>query len=194
MRNKKLIVLLLAAVLLVASVGLMFTPAAARYRAELLGDLIFQAKPLEKLSFSASDWVVTEAGCTLTFSMTQDVEKCRVYLAISEGVVAAESLQVLLTVPGETPMVLEGTCEPIPEVSDLAKRFGQGHVYYFYVEPEVPEGTDETEATQATEDPEEPEEWVFSPKADETFTLTVTGLDSAAQATTLMRLFVEKVD
>lgn len=191
MRNKKIIVLLLVAILLMASAALMFTPATARYRAELLEDLIFRAKPLDKLCFSASNWVVVEAGGTLTFSMIKDVEKCRVYLAVSEGIAAPENLQVFLMLPGETSVVLEATCRPIPEASELGRRFGLGYVYYFYIESEFPEGTGLPEATEGSE---EREEWVFSPKANERFTLMVIGLESAAQEVSLMRLFVEKVE
>lgn len=186
--KRRVFVLLAAAILLTATVVVAVSPAMARYRAELMGDMIFQADAPDKLQFSANNWSVTANTCTLTFSMAQDVEKCKIYLAVSEGVVVPETLQVSLQVPGEEPVKLEGTCQPIPEVSGLAKRFGKGYVYCFYVEQEEPV------IPPASAEPEEPEEWIFSPKAEETFTLTVTGLRSAAEAATLMRLFVEQAE
>jgi len=177
MRDKKRIVMLLtAALLLTAAATLAFSPAAARYRAELTGDMIFQAKPLEKLSFADQEWTWEADACNLTFSLDQDVDGCRVYLAVSEGITDPDNLNVYLTIPGYSNIKLEGTCQPIPEVSELAKLFGQGYVYYFNNELE------------------DMEEWIFSAKANEQFTLTVTGLQSAAEATSLMRLFVERVE
>lgn len=195
MGNKKRVFMLLAAVLLLtATAVLAFSPAMARYRAEITGDWIFQAKPPEKLNFAASNWTATSNTCTLTFSMDKDVEKCRVYLAVSEGIIDAEKLQVSLQIPGEENVTLEGTCQQIPEVSGLAKRFGQGYVYYFYLVPEQPEDPETPTEPTDPEEPTEPEEWIFSPKANEQFKLTVTGLGSAAEATTLMRLFVEQAE
>ncbi len=192
MGNKRRVFVLMAAViLLTAAVTLAVSPAMARYRAELTGDMAFQADAPDKLQFSASDWSVTANTCTLTFSMAQDVEKCKIYLAVSEGIIDPENLQVSLQLPGEENVKLEGTCQQIPEVSGLAKRFGKGYVYCFYVEQEDPETPP---ASAEPEEPEEPEEWIFSPKADERFTLTVTGLRSAAEAATLMRLFVEQAE
>lgn len=188
MRNKKILFVSLAAVLLAVSAFLAFSPAFARYRAELIEDLTFQAKPPQKLSFAESQWTIEEDICSLTFSMEQDVERCRIFLAVSEGVTDPESLQVSLNAPGEVYFTVEGTCEQIPEVSDLEKVFGPGYVYYFYVTPE------ETDESAEAEEPEDPEEWIFSAQAGETFTLSVIGLESAAEATTLMRLFVERVD
>ena len=194
MRNKKSLFALLAAVLLMATVFMAFSPAIARYREELIADLLFQAEPVEKLDFLTSQWTMEEDTCTLTFSLNQDVEKCRIFLTVSEGVTNTEPLQVSLNAPGEPYVMVEGTCEQIPEVSSLEKLVGPGNVYYFYVSPEESEETEEASQPGEAEESEDLEEWIFSPKAGQTFVLTVTGLESAAEAATLVRLFAERVE
>ena len=172
MRNKR--IWLLTAILVTAALVLSVGSAFARYREEFSGDFPFRAKPLNALTFAQDAWKQTENGCTLTFSMNQDEPRCRCFLAVSAGISKPEQLTVTLTLPGEEPLILLATAEPIPEVSGLSALFGSGYVFRFL-----------DEQTQ--------QELTLELKAETAYTLTVQGLESAAQQTSLLRLFVEYV-
>lgn len=172
--GKNRIVWLLAAILLTAALVFSVGSAYARYREEFSGDFIFQAKPLDTLDFSQEQWQRTEDGYALTFSMLRDEPRCRVFLAASQGISAPENLTVTLTIPGEEPVILQATAEQIPEVSALSALFGAGYVFRFL-------------------DEQTGQELTLELTAEAVYTLTVQGLESAAQQTSLLRLFVEYV-
>ena len=177
MRNKRIVAMTIVAVLLlVAAVSVAVSPVAARYRSELANDIIFQGMPADPLKFDISNWSMEAGECHFTFSLDRDLEKCRIYLVISEGVTAPDSIEVALIQPDDSLEPIKAVYKQIPEVSELTKRFGSGHFYYFC-------SNEETE-----------EESVFSLKADQNFTLTVTGLNEAAEMTSLVRLFVERAE
>lgn len=175
MKQKRIVLLLTALVLVAAAVAVAVSPAMARYREEITGDMIFQARPVEPLAFAVEQWTANDDGSyTLTFSLNQDVNGCHIYLAVSEGVSNPEALTVTLTVPDHASQLLEGTCEAIPVPSNLNNIFGPGHVFRFYTEFNG-------------------EEFPFVAEKYQQFTLTVTGLKSAADANSLLRLFVEQI-
>ena len=164
-----------AALLVLAIVVVLFSGTAyARYRAELTGNMQFQAKPLEQIHMAGQTWKSTKDVCVLTFSLKEDAGTCRVYLAVSQGVTAPEALQVTLTVPGEEPVTVVGAQTPIAEGSALGAQFGPGTVFRFPGETDG--GELQLELT-----------------ADTQYTVTVRGLPSAAEQASLLRLFVEHV-
>lgn len=185
MGNKKrisLITLLLAVVMLL-SVGTAY----GRYSASLEGEPKFQVKPLEGLRFEKQEWKTEDNAYVLTFSMEESQEGCRIYLAASEGVTKPETLTVTLTLPPEetqqtqalldsgeeqTPeqVTLTAIPEEIPGISALGALFGSGYVYRFL--------------------DEQGQEIIFDLTTGE-YILTVSGLDTAASTTSLLRLFVE---
>ena len=150
----------------------------ARYREELVGDQSFQPKPAQQVAFASRQWQADEEGnWVLTFSVENAVENCRVYLAVSEGVTQPENLQITLTVPGELtqdPVTLTATGQEITPGSALYSVFGTGYVFRFYEAGDQAAG-----------------EMTLDLKKDETYTLTVSGLSSAAEQTSLLRLFVD---
>lgn len=196
MKNNRRITWLLTVIVLTAALVLSVGTAYARYKSELSGDLAFQVKPMEQLSFQTQQWTQGEDGShILTFSMAESGEKCRMYLAVSEGITAPESLAVTLTLPPEetetlpeegleaqteteeqetpnAPIVLTATMQQITEGSSLYALFGSGYVFRFFHE-------------------ETGEEIFLNLIADFSYTLTVSGLQSAAAQTSLLRLFVE---
>lgn len=185
----------LAAAALAAAMILLVGTAYARYREELVGDQAFQAKPAEALTFASQQWQVDEDGNrVLTFSLAQTAEDCRVYLAVSEGVTAPENLQIMLTLPAEPtvsvaedgtetvaapePETLIAQAEAITQGSALYSLFGPGYVFRFY----------ETEGSEAGE--QISAEKRMDLKSEAIYTLTVSGLSSAVEQTSLLRLFV----
>ena len=174
MGNRRLTALWAAALALVLIIALLSATAYARYRAELTSDVQFQAKPLEQIKLAGQTWKSQEDGCVLTFSLKENAGVCRVYLAVSEGITAPEALQVTLTVPGEEPVILEGVQTPIAEGSAIDALFGPGTVFRFTGEAER-------------------EELQLELTADTQYTVTVRGLESAAEQTSLLRLFIEHV-
>lgn len=203
MGSKRKIVLtcLVVAAALLLSVGTAY----ARYREEIVQNLNFQVRPMESLNLSNQTWTEGEDGSyVLTFTMTEAVEDCRIYLAVSTGVTQPDKLTVTLQLPqdpnatepsesteattlptdpitGETVAVevpfdgLIATAEEIPSISALSALFGSGYVYRFL------DGEAEDEIR---------EEIIFDLAAGE-YVLTVSGLEDAANTTSLLRLFIE---
>lgn len=178
--EKKKVTLLLAVVLLVAALALSLGTAYARYQESIGADLNFQVKPMEKLTIAKQEWSETEDGAyALTFSMEQEAQNCRIYLAVTDGA-TPENLTVTLTLPaeeesgGETaeaePVVLTAAGEKIPEASSMYLLFGPGYVFRFL---------------------DEDGQQVIFDLTTEDYNLTVQGLDTAVQQTSLLRLFVE---
>lgn len=195
MRDKRRLTWLLTAFLLMISLLLAVGITFGRYRTEIFGNLIFQVKPLKQLAFQSQQWAQAEDGSyTLTFTMAEANENCRIYLAVSEGITAPDALQVTLTLPVVTteenleaqeeagdssetpeevlPVVLTATMEQITEGTALYGTFGSGYVFRFY-------------------DAETGEQITLDLVAGSAYVLTVTGLQSAAEQTSLLRLFVE---
>jgi len=173
MGNRRGKVLLAVLLILAGGIALFSGTAYGRYQAELVADLLFQAKPLDQISIAQQTWTPQEDGCILTFTLEKDAGPCRVFLAVSEGVTSPEVLEVILTVPGDTPVVVEGLREPIAENSAMDALFGPGFVFRFPGE-------------------EEGEELQVELSAGVQYTLTVRGLPSAAEQTSLLRLFIER--
>lgn len=198
-KRRNLIFVLVAAAL-VLSIGTAY----ARYREEIIQNLNFQVRPIESLQLSDQTWTQGEDGSyVLTFTMTEAVEDCRVYLAVSKGVTQPDALTVTLQLPpdpnaaetdgptettvptdpetGETIAAepqfesLTATVEEIPNISALGALFGSGYVYRFL------DGDTETENRS---------EIIFDLAAGE-YVLTVSGLENAANTTSLLRLFIE---
>lgn len=157
-------------ILLIAALTLTVGVAYARYVATLSGDQGFQVKPSGTV-IAQQRWQKNGDAYILTFTAGEAADACRVYLAVSEGVVEAEQLKVSLTVPEEEAAL--ASAEPIREASSMYTHFGPGNTFRFY-------------------DGETGEELVFS-LSGKTCILTVEGLESAAQLTSLLRLFVEQV-
>ena len=184
MKNKSQVTWLLAIVLLLSTAALAIGVAYGRYRTDITGDLIFQAKPWDGISFSTQQWSQVEEDAVLTFSMAEDVTQCRVFLAMSEGVTDAASVTVTLTIPqdpyedenGEMvspePLILTAVGEPITQESSLYALFGSGYSFRFL---------------------DEDAEMILDLESDKSYVLTVSGLDAAAEQTSLLRLFVEHV-
>lgn len=196
MKNNRRLMWLLTVIVLMAALTLSVGTAYARYRTEILGDLAFQVKPLEQLTFASQQWEQSEDGShVLTFTMAEAAQSCRMYLAVSEGITVPASLTVTLTMPPEEgqqtqtqtetqppagtepetpaePIVLTAVMEQITEGSSLYALFGSGYVFRFC-------------------NAETGEEMFLDLTTDFTYTLTVSGLQSAAAQTSLLRLFVE---
>ena len=185
MSKRSLISLIAAAVLVATAVILGCTGVFARYLEMLTGDQAFTAKPLDALEIN-QQWVQVDDTYVLTFTAGQQAKNCRVYLAASEGVTNAESLQVELTVSADAqtlpdaeqetpaePQILQATPAAITEGSAIYNLFGPGTVFRF-------------------QDAETQEERTFD-LSENTYTITVRGLESAAELSSLLRLFVEFV-
>ncbi len=180
MSKRSLISLIAAGVLIVTALVLGFSGTFARYLEMLTGDQAFQVKPIDALEIS-QQWEKIDDAYVLTFTAGEQAKNCKVYLAASEGVTNAASLQVELSMPAadatdpEVPetTVLTAVSTPITEGSAVHQLFGAGTVFRFL----------ETE-TQ--------EELLFD-LSEQTYTITVRGLESAAELTSLLRLFVELV-
>lgn len=142
----------------------------ARYVAVLNGDQGFQVKPSGTL-IDQHRWQKNGDTYVLTFTAGDAADACRVYLAVSEGVRGADQLRVSLMVPEKEAAV--ASISPILESSSMYTHFGPGNTFHFY-------------------DEETGEELVLA-LSGKTCTLTVEGLESAAELTSLLRLFVEQV-
>ncbi len=193
MKNNR--IWLIVILLLGAAIGLSIGTAYGRYREEITGDQSFQVKPLEQLTFATQQWQQNDAGdYVLTFTMAEAAEICRMYLAVSEGVTAPEQLQVTLILPAkesteasedgtestvtQEPVVLTATARQITQASSLYSLFGSGYVFRFY---------------DGTEDAEAGEEIILNLLTETTYTLTISGLSTAAEQTSLLRLFIDYV-
>ena len=183
MSKRSLLSLIGAGILIVAAVALGFSGAFARYLEMLTGDQAFSAKPLDALEIT-QQWVKVDDAYVLTFTGGEQAKNCRIYLAVSEGITNADSLQVELQLPAaettdpeqpESPQVqtLTAVASPIEEGSSIYNLFGSGTVFQYL-------------------DAQTQEEWVFDLSQDP-YVITVRGLDSAAELTSLIRLFVEFV-
>lgn len=173
----------LAVFLLIAALVLSMGVAYARYQEESGGDLFFQVKPLEELSIATQEWTQVGDAYMLTFSMSQEEENCRIFLAVSDGVALPENLEVVLTMSNPEsiePLTYTATVEAISESSALHSVFGSGYVFRF-----------REMLTDAETGEETPGEELIFDLTTEIYTLTVRGLDSAAAETSLLRLFVE---
>lgn len=156
----------------------------ARYLEMFSEDQSFQAKPLDA-PVLPQKWKQVDDAYVLKFGKSQEASLCRAYLAVTEGVTDVDALTVELTVPvvGEATddqqyapkqtVTLQAQCEAITEGSTIYNVFGAGTVYRFI-------------------DPETGEERSFDLSLG-SYTLTVRGLDSAAELASLLRFFVEYV-
>jgi len=177
-RNRRF--LALACVILTAALLLSFGNTFGRYLETLTGDQAFQVKPINALGITQR-WKQVDDTYVLTFTAGEHAGNCRVYLAASQGVTAAGSLEVSLIepIPVETggvaplPATLPATAQPITEGAAIYALFGSGTAFRFV-------------------DAETGEEKSFDLSRG-AYTLTVRGLDSAAELTSLLRLFVEHV-
>ena len=98
MSKRSLLSLIGAGILIVAAVALGFSGAFARYLEMLTGDQAFSAKPLDALEIT-QQWVKVDDAYVLTFTGGEQAKNCRIYLAVSEGITNADSLQVELQLP-----------------------------------------------------------------------------------------------
>lgn len=166
---------------LIAAVLLSVGSAYARYHEELVGDQSFQVKPAEQMAFASEQWQTDEDGNrVLTFSMANTVENGRVYLAVSQGVTAPETLQVALTLPVEDgteaeAVTLRAKGQKITPETSLYSVFGPGYVFRFY----------------DTAEQQDSVEKALDLKREAVYTLTVSGLASATEQASLLRLFVD---
>lgn len=192
MRKKNRWFLALACLVIATAVTLAFSGTFARYLEMLTGDQAFQVKPMDPLQITQKwMWNADDNAYVITFTAGEQAKNCKVYLAVSEGVTNAQSLQVEMTAPvlsGETPteateetvaetlpetVTLQAAGSAITEGSAIYNLFGSGTVFQF-------------------QNVETQEELVFD-LSQYTYTITVRGLDSAAELTSLLRLFVEYV-
>lgn len=166
-RTPLLFSILLVGIAVLFPLGMVY----ARYQASFADAFAFQAKPARALSLAQQQWQQTDDAHILTFSLQYAAEDCRVYLAATQGVTVPEALSINLTLPGDTPQTLTATASPIAEGSALYTLFGAGHVFRF-----IDDETGKDTVLDLTTEP---------------CTLTVQGLESAAQVTSLLRLFIE---
>ncbi len=178
MNKQKHIALLAVVILLLTAVILSLGLTYARYRTEIVGDLAFSAKPVEQPVLSGQSWNTTQDADVLTFSLEKSAENVRLYLAVSEGVVISDAVTVSLTLPaaedGGEETVVQAAAQEIEEGSALHTLFGAGHVFRF---------VDEVSGQELLQDLQ----------ADTAYVLTVTGLDTAVEHTSLLRLFIERM-
>lgn len=175
MSKRKSLLITAAVIFLLAAVLLSFGAGYARYRTEIKGDLEFGIQPLDLPDIEQIAWKQDGAGHILVFKPNRSMLGCRLYLAVSEGVTAPENLVVELSYVQEGEAnLLRAAMEPITEESGLKIQFGSGYVFRFY-------------------DPVTCEEHLLDLSADDelAYTLAVTGLDTAAEYESLLRLFVE---
>lgn len=201
MRKKNRWFLALACLITAIAITLAFSGTFARYLEMLTGDQAFQVKPMEPLQITQKwMWNADDNTYVITFTAGERAKNCKVYLAVSEGVTNVQSLQVEMTapvLPEEIPteeteeteateetqetvaetlpetVTLQATGSAITEGSAIYNLFGSGTVFQF-------------------QNTETQEELVFD-LSQHTYTITVRGLDSAAELTSLLRLFVEYV-
>lgn len=146
----------------------------ARYQETLVFDQGFVAKPLEQVAFGSCQWQVNDRESVLEFTMSEDLEDCKIYIAVSQGVSNPEALEISLSRPGETgDNIYVAIPEPIDKGTSLCNTFGEGYVFRFY---DVETG-DEIE-------------WEFN--SHETYSLYVSQLDDATEYPSLIRVFVEE--
>lgn len=177
-RNRRFLVLV--CVLLAAVLVLSFGNAFGRYLEALTGDQPFQVKPANALKIT-QQWKQVDDAYVLTFTAGEHAGNCRVYLAVSQGVTAADLLEISLAEPismetggvAPLPVILSATAQPITEGSAIYALFGSGTAFLFV-------------------DAETGKEKAFDLSRG-AYTVTVRGLDSAAELTSLLRLFVEHV-
>ena len=173
MSKRSRILLTLSGTLAVVALVLACGPALARYMETWSEDQSFQAKPLEPLQINQS-FEQQDGGYVIKFTAGSAAERCRVFLAASQGVTDPASLQVTLTAKDAdsgSMLTVTGQPEPIAEGTVMYDNFGAGTVFRFYDEQgrEVPADLRITAGK-----------------------LTVVGLEDAAEVTSLLRLFVEK--
>lgn len=162
MKRKRLL-WITAIALMVLAVTVSAGVAYARYMDRVNKDFSLTVKPQPELALASQVWTQDGDDYVLEFQMAAAAENCRVFLAVSEGVTAPETLQVSLKMPdGSTTIFAVGT--EILEISSLYNTFGGGYVFHF------PDVLDLTTAP---------------------YTLRVEGLTSAAQEASLLRLFIE---
>ena len=169
--SKQSRVLLMLSAVVVLTLVLTCGPAFARYLESWAEDQGFWAKPLEPLYISQS-WQQQDDAHTIRFTAGEDAGRCRVFLAATQGVTKPEQLQVTLTVRDaatQTAVTVTGTPQPIVAGSAMHGMFGPGTVFRFYDAAGQEITADLTAAAN----------------------LTVHGLENGAQATSLLRLFVE---
>ncbi|MBQ8611078.1 MAG: hypothetical protein IJ412_05130 [Oscillospiraceae bacterium] len=175
MSKRKSLLIAAAVIFLLAAVLLSFGAGYARYRTEIKGDLEFGIQPLDLPEIEQIAWKQDGEGYILVFKPNRSMLDCRLYLAVSEGVTSPESMVVELSYMQDTEAIqLRAVMEPITEASGLKMQFGPGYVFRFY-------------------DPVTGEEHLMDLVADgeNAYSLAVTGLDSAAEYQSLLRLFVE---
>lgn len=174
MRRLDRYVMVLTVLFLAAALVLSLGTAYARYMEQVNGDQGFVARPLETPQLSQQSWQQVDDAYVLSFSMGETAQTYRIFLAVSEGVTQPEQLEVTLSLPGEeeNTITLQAVPEQIQDASALHALFGTGFAYRFL-------------------DAETAEELLFE-LSNETYTLTVKGLDGAAEYASLVRLFVEK--
>ena len=168
MTRKKVFVALAVAF---AAVMLFAVTAYARYMDQTGAGLSFQVKGLPELEMATQTWEkVGENTYTLIFTMENDADSCVLFLAVSQGVSVPEQIQVYLSL--ENDQILRATGTQIQPNSDLANVFGEGYVFRFL-------------------DAETGEECILDLEAGREYALNVVGLDSAAEQTSLLRVFIE---
>ena len=168
MENRKcsrVVIVSLIIVLIVATAGLV----SGRYMETIQDYFAIGVKPYYGVTFAQQSWQQTEDGCTFSFQLAQSVTDCRIYMAVSEGVVKANLLEIQLVMPDAT--VLQAKTEKIAENSELYRVFGAGYVFRF-VDAQT---GDELHMDLSTE----------------TYLLHVSGMDGATAQTSLLRVFVE---
>lgn len=172
MNKRNRILLMASGVLAVAALVLTCGPALARYMETWTEDQGFQAKPLEPLKINKSIQQL-DGEYVIKFTAGSAAERCRVFLAASQGVTDPANLQITLTVKdadsGNICTVI-GQPEQIAEGTVMYDSFGPGTVFRFYDE-------------QGREVPADLR--IVAGK------LTVMGLEDATEVTSLLRVFVE---
>lgn len=169
-RNIASILVLVLVVLVIVYAGVAY----ARYLETLVFNQEFVAKPLEQVAFGSSQWQVNDRESVLEFTMSEELEACRIYIAVSQGVSNPEALEISLSKPGETEdNTYIAVPEPIDKRTSLYKIFGEGYVFRFY----------DAETGEEIE-------WEFNPH--DTYTISLSQLDDATEYPSLIRVFVEE--
>ena len=145
----------------------------ARYKEELVFDQGFTAKPIEQVAFGTCNWQIQDEKYILDFVMLEEVSNASLYVAVSQGVMVDEQFQVTLVAPGEEePETYLASAEIIDSNSALHKTFGPGYVFRFY-------------------DAETGEPISFHLNVEETYQISIMGLQQATEYASLIRVFVE---
>lgn len=176
MNKRKSLILLLVTTLLLAAVMFSFGIGYARYRTEITGDLEFGVHPLDLPEIRQIAWRQDGDSYILTFTPERTMRASKIYLAVSEGVTAPESLSVSLSyLKDEEVITQRAVMQPITDGTELKLQFGAGHVFRFY------DVSGEEVLLDLIADEETPI----------AYTLTVGGLDAAAEYQSILRLFIE---